>query len=130
VPNQDPVKIAEGLRQRITELCPPGVNFELVDMHGAPGALVPLENPFMEPAAKAIEKGFGTRPVFIRGGGSIPLVGSIKQQLGMDTLLLGWGQDDDNPHSPNEKFSLEDFQKGIKASAWLWQEISQINKSS
>ncbi len=130
VPNQDPAKIAAGLRQRIGELCPPGVEFELVDMHGAPGALVPLENAFMEPAAKAIEKGFGTRPVFIRGGGSIPLVGSIKEQLGMDTLLLGWGQDDDNPHSPNEKFSLEDFQKGIKASAWLWQEISQVKTSS
>ena len=126
VPNQDPGKIAAALEQRIRELCPPGIEFELVDMHGAPGVLVPLENPFMEPAARAIEKGFGTRPVFIRSGGSIPLVGSIKNQLGIDTLLLGWGQDDDNPHSPNEKFSLEDFQRGIRASAWLWQELAEV----
>jgi len=128
VPNQDPQKVAAGLKTRIAELCPEGVEFELVDMHGAPGVLVPLESPFMEPAARAIEKGFGTRPVFVRGGGSIPLVGSIKEQLGMDTLLLGWGQDDDNPHSPNEKFSLEDFQKGIQASAWLWQELANMNQ--
>ena len=84
----------------------------------------------MEPAARAIEKGFGTRPVFVRSGGSIPLVGAIKQQLGIDTLLLGWGQDDDNPHSPNEKFSLVDFQKGIQSSAWLWQEIAQVKNAN
>ena len=89
---------------------------------------MPLENPFMEPAANAVEKGFGVRPVFIRSGGSIPVVGSFKNQLGMDTLLLGWGQDDDNPHSPNEKFSLADFQSGIKASAYLWQELATVKK--
>jgi len=128
VPNQDPAKIAVALETRIKQLCPPGIQIELVDMHGAPGVLVPLENPFMEPAAKAVEKGFGKRPVFIRSGGSIPVVGSFKEQLEMDTLLLGWGQDDDNPHSPNEKFSLDDFQRGIKASAYLWQEISEVKK--
>ncbi len=130
VPDQDPKKIAQALEQRIRELCPAGITFELIDMHGAPGALVPLDNPFMEPAARAIEKGFGTRPVFVRSGGSIPLVGAIKQQLGIDTLLLGWGQDDDNPHSPNEKFSLVDFQKGIQSSAWLWQEIAQVKNAN
>lgn len=129
VPDQDPKKIATRLEQRIRELCPPGIEFELVDMHGAPGVLVPLENAFMEPAARAVEKGFGKRPVFIRTGGSIPVVGSFKDQLGMDTLLLGWGQDDDNPHSPNEKFSLADFQRGIKASAFLWQEIAEVSRS-
>ncbi len=128
VPDQCPKKIAVALEQRIKELCPPGIEFELIDMHGAPGVMVPLENPFMEPAANAVEKGFGVRPVFIRSGGSIPVVGSFKNQLGMDTLLLGWGQDDDNPHSPNEKFSLADFQSGIKASAYLWQELATVKK--
>ncbi len=129
VPDQQPEKIKAGLERRIKELCPPGIRMELIDMHGAPGVLLPIDSPFMEPAARAIEAGFGTRPVFIRCGGSIPVVGAFKEMLGIDTLLLGWGQDDDNPHSPNEKFSLEDFQRGIKASACLWQEIADMKQS-
>ena len=73
---------------------------------------------------RAVEAGFGTKPVFIREGGSIPVVGLIKQQLGVDTLLLGWGQNDDNLHGPNEKFSLADFHRGIKASAHLLAELA------
>ena len=97
---------------------------ELIDMHGANGVVVPLDNPFMQPAARAVEKGFGTKPVFTRTGGSIPVVLYFRELLGIDTMLLGWGLDDDNPHSPNEKFSLEDFFKGIKSSAWLWKELA------
>ncbi len=73
---------------------------------------------------RAVETGFGTRPVFIREGGSIPVVGLIKQHLGVDTLLLGWGQNDDNLHGPNEKFSLADFHRGIKSSAHLFDELA------
>jgi succinyl-diaminopimelate desuccinylase len=126
VNNQQPETVKQGLEQRLRELCPPGIRMELIDMHGAPGVLLPLDNPFMEPAARAIEKGFGKRPVFIRCGGSIPVVGAFKDLLGIDTLLLGWGQDDDNPHSPNEKFSLQDFQNGIRSSACLWEEIAAV----
>ena len=67
--------------------------------------LVPLDSPYIEAAARAIEHAFGCRPVFTREGGSIPIVTTFYQQLKADTLLLGWGQDDDNAHSPNEKFS-------------------------
>ena len=80
-----------------------------------------------EAAAKAIEHGFGKRPVFIREGGSIPIVTTFQRKLGVDTLLLGWGLDDDNTHSPNEKFCLADFHRGIKASAYLWDELSKLN---
>ncbi len=80
----------------------------------------------MEAAATAIEQGLGRPPVFIREGGSIPIVTVFHEKLGIDTLLLGWGQDDDNTHSPNEKFSLTDFHRGIKASAHLWEELSKI----
>ncbi len=71
----------------------------------------------MAAASQAIEHGFGKAPVFIREGGSIPVVATFHNELGVDTLLLGWGQDDDNTHSPNEKFCLADFHRGIKASA-------------
>lgn len=128
VPNQDPKKITESLEQMLRSLCPPGIKLELIDLHGAPGVLVSLDNPFMSAAAKAIERGFGTAPVFIREGGSIPIVNAFKKKLGADTLLLGWGLDDDNTHSPNEKFCLADFHRGIKASAALWDELGKLNR--
>jgi succinyl-diaminopimelate desuccinylase len=126
VPNQNPDRITSSLRSMLTKLCPTGIEMELVLHHGAPGFVLPLDSPYMQAASVAIEKGFGKMPVFIRSGGSIPVVNSFKQLLGIDTLLLGWGQDDDNPHSPNEKFSLEDFHRGIRASAHLWQELGKI----
>jgi len=125
VPNQDPAKIAAGLKTRLAELSPPGVKTELIDFHGAPGVLVPLDSPYVEAAARAIEHAFGRRPVFTREGGSIPIVTTFHQRLGADALLIGWGQDDDNTHSPNEKFSLADFHRGIRASAKLWEELGK-----
>jgi succinyl-diaminopimelate desuccinylase len=126
VPNQDPKKIAAALNARLRELCPPGVTMELLETHGAPGVVVPTDSPYMKAAERAIERAFGTRPVLIREGGSIPIVTAFRQILGIDTLLLGWGQDDDNTHSPNEKFSLADFHRGMKASACLWDELGKL----
>ena len=127
VPNQDPQKITAGLKRKLAELCPPGIQWELIEFHGSPGLLVPLESPYIAAAARAIEHAFGRPPVHTREGGSIPILGTFHQALKADTLLLGWGQDDDNTHSPNEKFSLTDFHRGIKASARLWEELSKIN---
>jgi acetylornithine deacetylase/succinyl-diaminopimelate desuccinylase-like protein len=128
VPNQDPAKITAGLKWRLTELCPPGIQMELLDLHGAPGVMVPLESPYVEAASRAIEQAFGRRPVFIREGGSIPIVAVFHDALKADAILIGWGQDDDNTHSPNEKFALVDFHRGIKASTRLWEELSKIKK--
>ncbi len=125
VPRQDPAKISAALERRIRALCPPGIRYELVDMHGAPGVVVPLDSPYIAAAERAIERGFGRRPVFMREGGSIPVVATFHDLLGVDTLLLGWGLDDDNTHSPNEKFSLADFQRGIRSSAYLWEELAR-----
>ncbi|MCX7424145.1 MAG: dipeptidase, partial [Planctomycetia bacterium] len=125
VPNQDPEKITQGLKTLLAEICPPGIEMELLSHHGSPGVLVPQDSPYMQAAARAIEYAFGVRPVFIREGGSIPVVATFADALGVDTLLLGWGQDDDNTHSPNEKFSLADFHRAIKASARLWEEIGK-----
>lgn len=124
VPRQDPHRVAAGLRELLARTCPPGIKMELIEMHGAPGVLVPLDSPYMQAAARAIQRGFGRQPVFIREGGSIPIVTAFAQRLGVDTLLLGWGLDDDNAHGPNEKFSLADFHRGIRASAYLWQELA------
>ena len=126
VPDQDPEKITASLRTFLQENLPSGIQSELIDFHAAPGIVVPLESPYVQAAAHAVETGFGRSPVFIREGGSIPIVNSFRNLLGIDTLLLGWGLDDDNTHSPNEKFSLADYHRGIKASTYLWQELSKI----
>jgi len=129
VPNQDPHKLTVALEKRIRELVPAGITMELIDFHGAPGVVVPLDSPYVAAAERAIEEGFGRRPVFMREGGSIPVVATFHDLLGVDTLLLGWGLDDDNAHSPNEKFCLADFHRGIKASAHLWRHLGELTKS-
>lgn len=124
VPDQDNKKLGELVREHIRQVCPPGVTWELEEMHGAPAVLVEVKGSRgVAAAVKAVEAGFGRPPVFIREGGSIPVVGLLKKHLGVDTLLLGWGQNDDNLHGPNEKFSLADFHRGIKASAHLMGEL-------
>jgi len=129
VPKQDPKRIQASLEAFLQQLCPSGIRMELVSHHGAPGVVVPLESPYVAAAARAIEHGFGRAPVYIREGGSIPVVSTFRNQLGVDTLLLGWGLDDDNTHSPNEKFCLADFHRGIRTSAHLWQELAAVKAS-
>ncbi len=126
VPDQDPAKIADSLEQFLRQQCLPGLKVSFRRYHGAGGLVIPPDSPYMQAASRAIEKAFGTAPVMIREGGSIPVVTTFKDVLGVDTLLLGWGQDTDNLHSPNERFSLDDFQRGIRASACLWEELAKM----
>ena len=124
VPDQDPKTITRLFRAHVAKVAPPGLTCEVIEYHGAPAVLVEVNTPGVRAAVRAIEAGFGKAPVFMREGGSIPVVGLFKEQLGVDTLLLGWGQNDDNLHGPNEKFSLADFHRGIKASAHLLAELA------
>jgi acetylornithine deacetylase/succinyl-diaminopimelate desuccinylase-like protein len=126
VPDQEPKEIATRVRRHIENACPPGVTWDLEALHGAPAVLVTVQgSPGIAAASRAVEAAFGTPPVFIREGGSIPVVGLIKTHLKVDTLLLGWGQNDDNLHGPNEKFSIADFHRGIRASARLLAELGK-----
>lgn len=128
VPKQDPHKITQALEAYLRSLVPPGIQMELVDMHGADAVAASLDSPYVAAASRAIEKGFGKAPVFIREGGSIPIVTAFANRLNAQPLLLGWGLDDDNTHSPNEKFNLADYHRGIRASACLWQELAEESK--
>ncbi len=125
VPDQDPSTIRELFRNHVKKVCPPGVTYEIIDHSGASAVLVSVDSPGVRAASRAIEAGFGKPPVFIRDGGSIPVVGLFKTKLGVDTLLLGWGQHDDNLHGPNEKFSLADFHRGIRANVHLLAELAK-----
>lgn len=124
VPDQDPARITRLFHEFITKNTPAGVKIKITNLHGADPVLVSRQTPMMRAAEKAVETGFGKKPVFIREGGSIPVVNLIKKHLGQENiLLLGWGCPDDGAHSPNERFSLDDFHRGIRSVAALFYEI-------
>jgi acetylornithine deacetylase/succinyl-diaminopimelate desuccinylase-like protein len=125
VANQTPERAAQLFERAVQDRCPPGVRVTTKRLSGGMPVLVAVDSPAVRAASRAIERGFGKAPVFVRSGGSIPVVGSFKQILGVDSLLLGWGRPDDNIHSPNEKFHLGDYQKGIETSAILLEELAK-----
>jgi len=125
VPDQDPEKIAAAFTKYVQEIAPPEVEVEVIDHHGARPVLVPRKSPMMNAGMAALEKGFGAKPVFIREGGSIPIVGTFKEYLKSPVLLLGYGLSTDNIHSPKEKFHLENFWRGIRTSAILMEEAAK-----
>lgn len=124
VPDQSPDAVADALQRFFEERLPPGVHLEFIRNHGSSGIAFDRESRFMRAAARAIRAGFGADPVSIREGGSIPIVLSLQKQLGVDTLLLGWGFNTDNLHSPDEHFSVDSFYRGIAASAELWEQLA------
>ncbi|MDR2761164.1 MAG: dipeptidase [Planctomycetaceae bacterium] len=126
VPNQNPDDVISNVRKFIDSTAPKGVTWELVVQHGAAGMRLDLDKSrFVKPMSNALEKTFNRKPVFIREGGSIPIVANFHLVLNADVLLVGWGQDDDALHSPNEKFSLTSFHNGILASARFLNELSK-----
>ena len=128
VPNQAPEKIASAVHAYIATLIPPGITWELSIQHGAVGMSLDLDKSrFVEPMANALEETYGKKPVFTREGGSIPIVAKFNHILQADVLLVGWGQDDDALHSPNEKFSLASFHNGILASARFFQKLADVD---
>jgi acetylornithine deacetylase/succinyl-diaminopimelate desuccinylase-like protein len=127
VPNQSPAEVAQQLKQFVADNTPTGIRIQVVDLHGGPGVVVDPHSPFIAAAQSAVRGAFGKEAVLIREGGSIPIVAEMVEKLGADVLLLGWGLDDDGAHSPNEKFCIEDYYRGIRASAHLWNEIASVN---
>ena len=126
VPNQDPRKIEQAFRQAICQRCPNTVTVEFAQHGLGAAALVPLDSPAMKLAAAAVKQGFGTEPVFMREGGSIPVVGHIKSILGIDTLLVGFGLPDDRVHAPNEKFDLDALYCGTRTAAALYHQLARL----
>ncbi|MEM6978965.1 MAG: dipeptidase [Planctomycetota bacterium] len=127
VPDQDPDAITNSIRQHLQQHCPPGVQIELTPDHGAAAMVADANSPFTAAAEKAIAEAFGSPPVLIREGGSIPILATFQKVLQCDVLLLGWGQNDDAAHSPDEKFSLDDFYRGIHASTALWHHMGSLS---
>ena len=101
---------------------------EVKGMHHAKPALTPIDTEAMKAAVTAMKKAYGKDPIFMREGGSIPVVETFQTLLGAPTILLGFGLPTENTHSPNENFDLRNFYKGIKTISYYYDELSKINK--
>jgi acetylornithine deacetylase/succinyl-diaminopimelate desuccinylase-like protein len=126
VPDQQPDKIAELFEAYLKKIAPKTVEVTLTRMHGGRPWMADFDNPFVQAAGRAIERGFGKSPVYNREGGSIPVVSTFQQALGVPSVLFGIGLPDENAHAPNEKLDLGNFHNGVIASAFLYDEIGRL----
>ncbi len=114
VPNQSSEKITEMLLKHFESIAPEGVTVKAENLHGGEPYITPIDSNAYKAAAKAIETSFGKKPVPVRGGGSIPICTILERELGVKIVFMGFGLDSDNLHSPNEKYDLYNFYKGIE----------------
>ncbi|MBE3112274.1 MAG: dipeptidase [Acidobacteria bacterium] len=126
VPDQDPDKVGDLFEAFVRKITPKTVELKVTRMHGGKPWMAEFDSPFIQAAARAIEQGFGKQPVFTREGGSIPVVSTFQEVLGIPTVLFGIGLPDENSHAPNEKLDLGNFFNGTIASAFLYQEIATV----
>jgi acetylornithine deacetylase/succinyl-diaminopimelate desuccinylase-like protein len=114
VPDQDPEKIKAELEKWLRERTPAGCHLEFIDHGSGIPCLTPPDLPEMQQAREALQEATDVEPVLMGSGGSIPVVGAFRTVLGLETLLLGFGMSDDRVHSPNEKFEIECYRKGLR----------------
>jgi acetylornithine deacetylase/succinyl-diaminopimelate desuccinylase-like protein len=114
VPNQTSEKISDMLIKHFEKIAPPYVTVKASLHHGGEPYMTPIDSKAYKAAAKAIEATFGKTPIPVRGGGSIPICSLFEKELGIKIVFMGFGLDSDNLHSPNEKFNLANYYKGIE----------------
>ena len=124
VPGQDPARVAEGFRQFVHDRLPRDAHAEFENFGMSPGIEVNTAMPWVGAAKQALADEYARAPVMIGCGGSIPVVESLYRLLGIDTLLMGFGLEDDGVHSPNEKFEWRCFQHGMRAHIRLLDQLS------
>ena len=126
VPNQDPADILAKFKAHVLAVAPPTVSIVFHQRGGAPASVCNLNHPAMKAAAAAFTAVFENPPVFMREGGSIPVVGQFQEYLGLETVLMGFGLPSDNLHAPNERFYLPNFYRGIETSIRFLAEYGRL----
>jgi acetylornithine deacetylase/succinyl-diaminopimelate desuccinylase-like protein len=121
VPNQSSQKITEKIINYFTSIAPAGVTVKAAEHHGGEPYMTPIHSKEYQAAASAITATFGKEPIPVRGGGSIPICALFEKELGLKIVFMGFGLDSDNLHSPNEKFDIVNFYKGIETIPYFHQ---------
>jgi len=129
VPNQHSHKITELLMSHFKRIAPEGVTVKVTEHHGGEPYMTPIDSTAYKAAAAAIKETFGKEPIPVRGGGSIPICALFEKELGVKIVFMGFGLDSDNLHSPNEKFDLFNFYKGIETIPYFHKYFAEWAKS-
>ena len=125
VPGMTPAKSYELYKNYVAQIVPPGVDVDVRLIHSGDPSLIPVDNPFIKAATRALHEVWGKDTVFIRSGGSIPIVGDFDRHLGIPSVMMGFGLPDDNIHAPNEKFHLKNFALGIESLVRFLEEVGK-----
>lgn len=128
VPNQDPETIGRQFEAYLKKIAPKTVEVKVTHMHGGRPWTTGFDNVWVQAAGRAIEQGFGRSPVFVREGGSIPVVSTFQEVLGLPSVLFGIGLPGENAHAPNEWLDLGNFHNGVLAAAFLYQELAGVSR--
>jgi acetylornithine deacetylase/succinyl-diaminopimelate desuccinylase-like protein len=115
VPNMTPAKAFALYKSYVEKISPAGVELDVRLIHSGDACLIPVNNKYIQAATRALHEVWGKDTVFIRSGGSIPIVGDFDRNLGLPSVMMGFGLPDDNIHAPNEKFKLQNFELGIRS---------------
>jgi acetylornithine deacetylase/succinyl-diaminopimelate desuccinylase-like protein len=126
VPHQTSEEISELFQKHFTSIAPEGVTVTVKPHHGGEPVVTPTDSVAYKAAAQALEDTFGKKPIPTRGGGSIPIVAMFKSELGVDSVLLGFGLDSDAIHSPNEHYGVFNFMKGIETIPLFYQHYTRL----
>ena len=126
VPNQSTDKITEKLINYFTSIAPKSVTVKAKLHHGGEPYMTPIDSKGYIAASKAVEKTFGKSPIPVRGGGSIPICSILEKELGIKIIFMGFGLDNDNLHSPNEKYNIENYYKGIETIPYFHQYFAEL----
>ena len=125
VPNQDPAEMSTGLRKYLSDNAPDTVKWDLKELAHASPVVVNRESIGVRAAVDAVESVFGVKPVFMRSGGTVPVVGMLSDMLGIETVMLGFALNDDGIHGPNEKLHLETFHNGVESYAHFFNNLAK-----
>jgi acetylornithine deacetylase/succinyl-diaminopimelate desuccinylase-like protein len=128
VPNQASHKITELFKNHFESIAPAGVKVVVKPHHGGEPVVTPTDSVAYLAAAKAMETTFGKKPIPTRGGGSIPIVALFERELGLKSVLMGFGLDSDALHSPNEHYGLENYYKGIETIPYFFKYFAEMSK--
>ncbi|WDF68086.1 dipeptidase [Sphingobacterium oryzagri] len=128
VPNQDSHRITNLFKAHFEKIAPAYVKIEVKPHHGGEPVVTPTDSIAYKAAEKALEEAFNKKPIPTRGGGSIPIVALFEKELGVKTVLLGFGLDSDNLHSPNEKYGIENYLKGIETIPSFFKYFAELSK--